>query len=82
MDYHRDVSAFGDTSHIASISLGAERMFSLRELETGEVCDVHLAHGSLIYMGPGCQERYEHAVPADPGCGEARVNLTFRLFGG
>ena len=82
MGYHRDVSAFGDTSHIASISLGAERVFSLREIETGQRCDLPLAHGSLIYMGPGCQQRYEHAVPADPECDAPRVNLTFRLFGG
>lgn len=82
MAYHRDVSAFGDTSQIASISLGAERVFSLREIGTGQAFDLPLAHGSLIYMGPGCQETYEHAVPADPLCLGPRVNLTFRLFGG
>lgn len=81
MDYHRDYRAFGDVSHLASISLGAERMFSLREVTTGITHDTKLAHGSLFYMGPGCQEQYEHALLPDASCTSPRINLTFRLFG-
>ena len=81
MDYHRDPPAFGDTSYIASISLGAEREFALRETATGDILKKRLAHGSMIYMGPGCQDNYEHAILQDAACTTPRINLTFRLFG-
>ncbi len=80
--FHYDPPAYGPTDEIASISLGAERDFVLRSTDNPE--DRHtlkLAHGSLLFMGEGCQERYEHAVPASPECKQPRLNLTFRKFG-
>ncbi|MAX82000.1 MAG: DNA repair protein [Crocinitomicaceae bacterium] len=83
VDYHSDLSAFGDTSCIPSISLGATRTFSLREnINHANSYDLELVHGSLVIMGENCQEHYEHAILADPSIQEDRINLTFRTFGG
>lgn len=41
---------------------------------------IDLPNGSLLLMGDGCQERYEHSLPLDPGCTAPRINLTFRPF--
>ncbi|WP_173021562.1 alpha-ketoglutarate-dependent dioxygenase AlkB [Lewinella sp. W8] len=79
--YHHDPSAFGDTTYIASLSLGAERKFLLREKATGREHAFTLAHGSLFLMGRHCQERYEHAVPNEPEVRDQRVNITFRKYG-
>lgn len=81
VDYHSDLPAFGDTDILASISLGAERVFQLRENKTGKVCNQLLGHGSLLVMGQNCQERYEHALPRNPECNSPRINLTFRKYG-
>ncbi len=82
VDYHSDLRAFGDTSCIPSLSLGAQRVFSLRNLENPQLqYEVSLPHGSLIVMGENCQERYAHALLPDAAVGSDRINLTFRAFG-
>ena len=82
VDFHSDLRSFGPVSYIPSISLGAERRFSLRQREQhSDEVSLVLADGSLLIMGDGCQERYEHSLPLDPDCSEPRINLTFRPFG-
>ncbi len=81
VDYHSDAPAFGDTTHIASISMGAERIFHLREKQNKKVNEMVLKNGSLLLMGEGCQDRYEHALPLDSNCKSPRINLTFRKYG-
>lgn len=81
VDFHSDFVAFGDTSVIPSLSLGAERTFQLRERATQEVYSKLLHEGSLVVMGDQCQELYEHALPLDPKCKSGRINLTFRQYG-
>jgi alkylated DNA repair dioxygenase AlkB len=81
VDYHSDRPAFGDTTVLPSISLGAERNFQLRENATQKVFEKRLEVGSMIIMGKHCQERYEHCLPEDPTCTEGRINLTFRQVG-
>lgn len=82
VDYHTDPPAYGDTSVIASLSLGERRTFSLRSLEQPERrYNVDLPSGSLFIMGEGCQDRYEHALLPDPERAGPRFNLTFRQFG-
>ncbi|WP_340113141.1 alpha-ketoglutarate-dependent dioxygenase AlkB [Maribellus mangrovi] len=81
VDYHSDQAAFGDTTNIASLSLGAERNFHFREKLTSKVDTILLKNGSLLLMGEGSEERYEHALPPDPTCTEPRINLTFRKYG-
>ena len=79
--YHSDNEEKGSISCIASISLGAERMFSFRRADDKTVYkEFVLRNGSLLMMGPGCQENYEHSLPGDKSCKQPRLNLTFRLF--
>jgi alkylated DNA repair dioxygenase AlkB len=82
MGFHADPEAFGDTDSIASVSLGAERLFAIRSREApSRTWRLRLGHGSLFVMGAGFQEAYEHALLPEPGCGSPRINLTFRRFG-
>ena len=81
VDFHSDKPAFGDTNVIASISLGAERTFSLKENATGTIFSQILGHGSLLIMEDGCQDHYEHSLPQDSNCNQPRINLTFRKLG-
>ena len=81
-DYHHDPAAYGDVSSIASISLGEERMFSLRRADDhDDKYDLRLGNGSLLIMGEHCQDRYEHALLVEPQLHRPRINLTFRALG-
>lgn len=80
MGFHYDPPAFGPTDIIASMNLGSARAFQLRrKSDHSELHTIELQDGSLVIMGEGCQEEYEHAVPAMAECGP-RINLTFRPF--
>lgn len=82
MGFHRDLPAYGSTATIASLSLGAEREFVFRSMsDHDERFTIRLSAGSLLFMGEGCQELYEHGVPRNEHCNEARLNLTFRKYG-
>ena len=81
VDFHSDYIAFGDTTIIPSLSIGEERIFLLREKETGKVNELKLENGSLLVMGEYCQERYEHALPLNSDYKKPRINLTFRKYG-
>ena len=82
VDFHSDLPAYGDTTEIASLSLGAEREFVLRNItDHGDQFSIPLASGSLLFMGRGTQENYEHALPHDDNCHRPRLNLTFRKYG-
>lgn len=82
VDFHRDLPAYGSTGAIASLSLGAEREFVFRSTaDPAERYSMRLLPGSLLFMGEGCQERYEHALPRDERCTKPRLNLTFRKYG-
>lgn len=81
VDFHSDYVAFGDTSIIPSLSLGAERNFIFRENQSQKDYSITLAHGSLLIMGKHSQERYEHCLPLDPTCIKGRINITFRKYG-
>ena len=81
VDFHSDYIAFGDTTIIPSLSIGEERIFLLREKETGKVNELKLKNGSLLVMGEYCQERYEHALPLNSDYKKPRINLTFRKYG-
>lgn len=78
VSYHSDYIAFGPTDIIPSVSLGEEREFLLRENKTNKVSSIILNHGSMILMGEGCQEEYEHSLPVDKKYTKPRINLTFR----
>jgi alkylated DNA repair dioxygenase AlkB len=82
VDFHRDEPAYGDTSEIASLSLGAEREFIMRSVDDpDDRFSIWLESGSLLFMGKGSQQNYEHALPHDDNCQLPRLNLTFRRYG-
>ncbi|WP_440056291.1 alpha-ketoglutarate-dependent dioxygenase AlkB (plasmid) [Pseudoalteromonas sp. T1lg65] len=82
MGFHTDLSAFGPTNVIASISLGAERNFLIRSQSNPELLhDITLEDGSLFIMGEGFQNNYEHAIAKGNEQTGPRFNITFRQFG-
>src|SRR5438552_10439600 len=63
---------------IASISLGAGRLFRLKR-ENGSIAfSERLPHGSLFVMAGDTQKHFKHEVPKEPGLTQPRINLTFR----
>jgi len=72
-------------SPIISLSLGAERIFRLREKKSKQVVhDIPMPHGSVVVMGGMMQNQFTHEVPKINGTkGDdvgRRINITFRQF--
>ena len=63
---------------IASVSLGAERLFRLKGKNGAVVFADRLPHGSLFIMAGETQKNYKHEVPKEPDIIQPRINLTFR----
>lgn len=65
---------------IASVSLGAERVFDMRRKDgTGSTIHVPLTHGSLLVMSGDTQRNWLHGIAKTRQPVGERVNLTFRL---
>jgi alkylated DNA repair dioxygenase AlkB len=76
-----DEPELGANPIIASVSLGAERLFILvpkKKAARDRTLEVKLGHGSLLVMAGACQHNYRHGVPKQPGLTGERINLTFR----
>ncbi len=79
MGWHADNEPeLGQHPLIASISLGEERNFLLREGKRGKSRRLTLQHGSLLVMRGDLQRRCQHAVPKTTRQVGLRINLTFR----
>jgi alkylated DNA repair dioxygenase AlkB len=63
---------------IASVSLGAERLFRLKGQNGAVAFAERLPHGSLLIMAGGTQKNFKHEVPKEPDVTQPRINLTFR----
>lgn len=64
---------------IVSISLGETRKFQLRPRDQkAPTHEYRLSHGDLFLMKTGCQQAYQHRVPAESSPLNPRINLTFR----
>jgi alkylated DNA repair dioxygenase AlkB len=63
---------------IASVSLGAERLFRLKAQNGTVVFAERLPAGSLLIMAGPTQRNFKHEVPKEPAVAEPRINLTFR----
>jgi alkylated DNA repair dioxygenase AlkB len=63
---------------IASVSLGAERLFRLKRRNADVVFSERLSHGSLLIMAGNTQKDFRHEVPKEPSITQPRINLTFR----
>ena len=79
VDWHADDEAsLGFEPLIASVSVGAERVFQLRHNVTKQKIKINLPHGSLLLMGAGIQEHWQHSVAKVKQLDDPRVNFTFR----
>mgnify|MGYP001557432238 FL=1 len=84
MGWHSDDEPeLGPQPCIASLSLGAERVFLLRPQKaeaSGRRTSnrLLLAHGSLLLMRRESQARYQHCLPKTRRPVGPRINLTFR----
>jgi alkylated DNA repair dioxygenase AlkB len=63
---------------IASVSLGAERLFRLKGRGGTVAFSQRLPHGSLLIMAGKTQKNFKHEVPKEPSVTQPRINLTFR----
>jgi len=80
MGWHRDdEKELGCQPVIASISLGEERRFLVREKGQKSRAIV-LEHGSLLLMKGESQQRYQHSLPKTRRPIGVRINLTYRMI--
>ena len=78
MGWHRDdESELGPTPLIASVSLGEERRFLVRE-NGKRSSGITLGHGSLLIMQGSFQRRFSHSLPKTRRDIGLRINLTYR----
>lgn len=79
INWHNDKEAW--TSDVFSISFGATRKFRFRRIKqkTGYLKELLLHSGDLVWMKPGCQQKFLHCVPPTLSVKEPRINLTFRF---
>lgn len=63
---------------IASLTLGASRLFAYRHKKSLEQGQITLNSGTLLIMQPDFQHHWLHSVPHDRNLTEGRINLTFR----
>lgn len=79
LDWHADDEReLGAAPVIASVSLGATRMFRVRPRLGGPSVGQPLGHGSLLLMWGASQQRYKHSVPRTARAVGERLNLSFR----
>jgi len=77
MGWHSDNEREMDTRCIASISLGATRVFALRKGKAGKSFRTQLHHGDLLVMNH-LQEDWQHSIPKSKAGIGPRINMTFR----
>jgi len=65
-------------SSIASLSLGAERKFSIKHKVTKETHSILLENRSLLEMLGSFQKHWLHSMPKSKKIVAPRINLTFR----
>jgi len=79
MGWHADNEPeLGPEPVIASLSLGATRLFKLRHNRSKQTMDIRLTSGSLLLMCGPLQSYWRHAVPKTKQAVGPRINLTFR----
>ena len=77
--WHQDNEAdLGMDPIIASISLGAERKFLLRNCQTRRIKEFILSDGDLFVMHSDCQRNWQHSLPRSRHIQNPRINLTYR----
>ena len=75
-----DEKELGKNPIIASVSLGANRVFKFRDKKaTSNVLKLLLEHGSLLLMRGATQHNWQHQLPKTSKIAGSRINLTFRV---
>ncbi|XOV81091.1 MAG: alpha-ketoglutarate-dependent dioxygenase AlkB [Aestuariibacter sp.] len=75
-----DEPELGALPTIASLTLGATRVFKLKHKHTAEVVDLPLGNGSLLVMKGKTQQFWQHGINKTKRSVAARMNLTFRYI--
>ena len=75
-----DEKSLGNNPTIASLTLGAERKFSLKHKINKHTVSLTLESGSLLVMQGSTQSNWVHCLPKMKGVTQPRVNLTFRNY--
>ncbi len=73
-----DEPSLGELPIIASISLGGERVFKIKQKRTGQLWKINLEAGSLLVMHGASQLDFQHGVSRCQKTCDGRLNLTFR----
>ena len=75
-----DEPELGNNPVIASISLGQERFFNLRNIHNKKLkTKILLEHGSLLLMKGETQHYWQHQIPKTTKKIKERINLTYRV---
>ncbi|MGV3666748.1 MAG: alpha-ketoglutarate-dependent dioxygenase AlkB family protein [Leptospira bouyouniensis] len=82
MAWHSDdETSLKQNSTIASVSLGAERIFRFKHKKKNSFVELSLEPGSLLLMQAEIQHHWLHSLPKALKVKRPRINLTFRQFG-
>jgi alkylated DNA repair dioxygenase AlkB len=74
-----DEKELGSEPVIASLSLGIPRRFELKHKTRKHLkSSCELGNGSLLVMGKGVQQHWQHQIPKQEEVATGRINLTFR----
>lgn len=81
MSWHSDnEKSLGENTVIASLSLGAERMFSFKHKTSKITLSKLLERGSLLVMRGTTQKNWLHRLAPSKKIKTPRINLTFRTI--
>ena len=76
-----DEKELGINPVIASVSLGAKRVFQIRNKEDKKLRhNIELNNGSLLLMKGSTQHFWQHQIPKTQKKIAPRINLTFRVI--
>lgn len=75
-----DEPIFGPDPEVASLSYGSTRIFRVRRKDDHKVkMEFELSDGTLLHMGKGVQQEWQHSIPRTRNIVGPRINLTFRV---
>ena len=83
MAWHSDgEKTLKENGAIASISIGAERVFQFKHKQNNKQIKLLLEHGSLLIMKDETQKNWLHRLAKSSKIKTPRINLTFRTIVG
>ena len=76
--HHDDMSDASANTAVLTISLGASRLFKLREVSTGRMETVVMQAGSVFVLGPRTNQLWKHCITKTAQVVGQRISLTYR----